>query len=88
MAKLDFIFAKANLYELSLLKNGKSAIFLELMDFCWVQYLERMNYIKDTINWKFYGQENSQIEYNLQAIKYFNITLEQISDYMIYCFIR
>ena len=86
--KFDLLFARGNFYQLGLLKNSKSKILFELMDFYWTQHIERMNYIKDTISWKSYGQQNPLIEYNLQAIKSFNLMFEQIKDSMIYCFIK
>ncbi len=86
--KFDLLFSQSSFYAPSLLKSSKSTILLSLMDFYWTEHIERMNYIKDTISWKSYGQQNPLIEYNLQAIKSFNDMFEQIKDSMIYCFIR
>ncbi len=86
--KLDLLFAKSNFYQASLLKSSKSTILLDLLDFYWTEHIERMNYIKDTISWKSYGQQNPLIEYNLQAIKSFHTMFEEIKDSMIYSFIR
>ncbi len=84
----DLLISRANLYQANLHKISKSNILLEIIDFYWTQHIERMNYIKDTISWKAYGQQNPLIEYNLQAIKSFNIMFEEIKDSMIYCFIK
>lgn len=86
--KLDLLLSKSNLYQKSLLKSTKSTPLLDLMDFYWTQHIEEMNYIKDTISWKSYGQQNPLIEYNLQSVKSFQKMFEQIKDSMIYCFIR
>ena len=45
-----------------------------------------MNYIRETINWKSYGQQNPLIEYNLQAARAFKELIQQIRCYMLYSF--
>jgi preprotein translocase subunit SecA len=32
-----------------------------------------MSYIRETINWRSYGQQNPLVEYNLEAFKSFNL---------------
>ncbi len=86
--KLDLLLTKSNLYQKSLLKSTKSMLLLDLMDSYWTQHIEEMNYVKDTISWKSYGQQNPLIEYNFQSLKSFQKMFEQIKDSMIYCFIR
>ncbi len=86
--KFDLLLSRANSYQKTLFKSGKSSFILEIMDFYWTEHIERMNYVKDTISWKSYGQLNPLIEYNLQAIKSFNLMFEQMKEAMIYCFIK
>jgi preprotein translocase subunit SecA len=40
-----------------------------------------MNYIRDTINWRSYGQQNPLVEYNLEAFDSFVLMFEQIRFY-------
>ena len=83
----DLRFAHANFYELGFLKNTRSVILLGIIDFYWTEHIERMSYIRETINWRSYGQQNPLIEYNIEAFKSFKLMFEQIRSYMIYYFL-
>ena len=84
----DLRFASSNFYELGFLKNTRSTILLSIIDFYWTGHIERMNYIRETINWRSYGQQNPLIEYNIEAFKSFKGMFEQIRSYMLYYFIN
>jgi preprotein translocase subunit SecA len=84
----DLRFAQSNFYELGFLKNTKSIVLLTIIDFYWTEHIERMGYIRETINWRSYGQQNPLIEYNIEAFKSFKIMFEQIRSYMIYYFLN
>jgi preprotein translocase subunit SecA len=47
-----------------------------------------MSYIRETINWRAYGQQNPLIEYNMEAFKSFKLMFEQIRSSMIYYFLN
>jgi preprotein translocase subunit SecA len=83
----DLRLAESNLYQLGFLKNNHHNNLLSIIDFYWTDHLERMNYIRETVNWRAYGQQNPLIEYNLEAIKSLNLTFEQIRSSMLYCFL-
>jgi preprotein translocase subunit SecA len=80
----DLRLAQTNLYEENFLKNNRTTICLSLIDFHWTEHLERMNYIRETINWRAYGQQNPLLEYNIEAFKSFNLMFEQIRSCMLY----
>jgi preprotein translocase subunit SecA len=84
----DLRFASSNFYELGFLKNTRSTILLSIIDFYWTEHIERMSYIRETINWRSYGQQNPLIEYNIEAFKSFKVMFEQIRSYMLYYFIN
>jgi preprotein translocase subunit SecA len=84
----DLRFAQSNFYELGFLKNTRSITLLGIIDFYWTEHIERMNYIRETINWRSYGQQNPLIEYNIEAFKSFKIMFEQIRSYMLYYFLN
>ena len=84
----DLRFAQSNFYEPSFLKNNRGKILLSIIDFYWTEHIERMNYIRETINWRSYGQQNPLIEYNIEAFKSFKAMFEQIRSYMLYYFIN
>ena len=54
----DLRFASGDLYQIGLLKNTKAFILLKILDFFWTEHIERMGYIRETINWRAYGQQN------------------------------
>jgi preprotein translocase subunit SecA len=84
----DLRIASSNFYENGLLKNTRSIVFLMIIDFYWTEHLERMSYIRETINWRSYGQQNPLIEYNIEAFKSFKLMFEQIRSYMLYYFLN
>ena len=75
-----------SIYQTNLFKSYQLEEFLEFFDASWTQHLEYMNYIRETINWKSYGQQNPLIEYNLQAARAFKELIQQIRCYMLYSF--
>jgi len=84
----DLRLAQSNLYQLGFLKNSRSTNFLKIVDFYWTEHIERMNYIRETINWRSYGQQNPLIEYNIEAFKSFKLMFEQINASMLYSFLN
>jgi preprotein translocase subunit SecA len=84
----DLRFAQSNFYELGLLKNNRTTLLLSIIDFYWTEHIERMGYIRETINWRSYGQQNPLVEYNLEAFDSFQLMFQQIRSYMIYYFLN
>ena len=84
----DLRFGQSNLYQLGLFKNGRIKNILSILDFYWTEHIERMSYIRETINWRSYGQQNPLLEYNNQAFKSFKLMFEQIRYSMLYYFIN
>jgi preprotein translocase subunit SecA len=75
-------------YQKNFLKNTKTESIVKMIDYHWTNHIERLSYIKDTINWRAYGQQNPLIEYNIQALESFRIMLKEIRLYMIYSFLE
>jgi preprotein translocase subunit SecA len=83
----DLRFAESNFYQLGFLKSTRATILLSIIDFYWTEHIERMNYIRETINWRSYGQQTPLVEYNMEAFKSFKLMFEQIRSCMIYYFL-
>ena len=81
---MDLRISQANFYETSFLKKNRTVTLLLIIDFYWTEHLERMGYIRDTINWRAYGQQNPLIEYNLEGVKSFELMFDQIRRCMLY----
>ncbi len=84
----DLRLSQTNNYQVGLLKNTRPTILLSIVDFYWTEHIERMNYIRETINWRAYGQQNPLVEYNMEAFKSFKLMFQQIRSSMIYYFIN
>ena len=83
----DLRFAESNFYQIGFLKSTRATILLSIIDFYWTEHIERMNYIRETINWRSYGQQTPLVEYNMEAFKSFKLMFEQIRSCMIYYFL-
>jgi preprotein translocase subunit SecA len=84
----DLRFAESNIYQFGFLKNSRSTTLLSIIDFYWTEHLERMSYIRDTINWRAYGQQTPLVEYNLEALKSFKLMFQEIRSSMLYYFLN
>jgi preprotein translocase subunit SecA len=84
----DLQFSQANLYEESFFKLTRTILILNILDFYWTEHIERMSYIRETINWRSYGQQNPLTEYNLEAFESFKLMLNEIRSSMIYYFLN
>ena len=84
----DLRFGQSNIYQMGLFKSGRIKNILSILDFYWTEHIERMSYIRETINWRSYGQQNPLLEYNNQAFKSFKLMFEQIRYSMLYYFIN
>jgi preprotein translocase subunit SecA len=80
----DLRHSYGNFYEANFLLNNRTTTILSIVDFYWTEHLERMSYIRETINWRSYGQQNPLLEYNIEAFKSFNLMFEQIRSCMLY----
>ena len=84
----DLRLAQSNFYQLGFLKSNRSVTLLSIIDFYWTEHIERMSYIRETINWRSYGQQNPLLEYNTEAFKSFKLMFEEIRSSMIYYFLN
>jgi preprotein translocase subunit SecA len=46
-----------------------------------------MSYIRETISWRSYGQQNPLSEYSMEAFKSFKLMFQQIRSGMLYYFL-
>jgi preprotein translocase subunit SecA len=83
----DLRYAQANFYQPGFLKNSRSIVILSVIDFYWTEHLERMNYIRETISWRSYGQQNPLVEYNMEAFRSLKLMFQQIRSCMLYYFL-
>jgi preprotein translocase subunit SecA len=84
----DLNFASSDIYQTGLLHNSYAINNLTILDFHWIEHLERMNYIRETINWRSYGQQNPLTEYKIEADKSYLFMFEKIRVDMLYSFLN
>ena len=84
----DLRLAHGNTYQESFFKNTQTETILAIVDFHWTEHLERMGFIRETINWRAYGQQNPLIEYNGEAFQSFQFMFQQIRESMVYYFLE
>jgi len=83
---IDIQNAQASIYEQDYYQLNRTQYLLRRIDWSWTEHLERMNYIRETVNWRSYGQQNPLMEYNLEAVNSFQILLYQIQLSVLYYF--
>ena len=83
----DLRWHESNLYERGFLKQKKMEAILSLLDAQWTEHLERTAYIRETINWRSYGQQKPLDEYNLETIQSYQQMFQQIRISMLYSFL-
>jgi preprotein translocase subunit SecA len=84
----DLKFSEGNIYEPGFLKITRATNILEIIDYYWTEHIERMNYIRETISWRSYGQQNPLVEYNIEAFKSFKLFFNEIRSCMLYSFLN
>ena len=84
--KHDYHFSHGNTYQLGFHLPEQTDDLLSFIDKAWTEHLEKMSYIRETINWKSYGQKNPLTEYNVQSCESFKLLYEKIRLSVIYYF--
>ena len=84
----DLRLAESNFYQKGFLKRNRITNLLGIVDYYWTEHIERMSYIRETISWRSYGQQNPLIEYNIEAFKSFKLLFEEIRACMLYSFLN
>ena len=70
------------------LNDIEKAFTLQQIDDAWVEHLQKISFLKDSIKWVAYGNKNPVTEYKREAFNYFNIMLARIRHRVIYLVLR
>ena len=84
----DLWLAEFDVYQTSFFQKNYTFELLQTIDLEWSEHLERMNYIRETIGWRSYGQQNPLVEYNLEAFKSYQKMFRQIHQTMLHYFLN
>jgi preprotein translocase subunit SecA len=72
-------FMDLNAYHLSFSYQN----FFILVDNIWNRHIEQVAYMRDTVTWKSYGQQNPLTEYNLTSFKFFSHLFQNLRKIII-----
>ncbi|MBI2113305.1 MAG: preprotein translocase subunit SecA [Candidatus Wildermuthbacteria bacterium] len=68
------------------MKEAEKAIFLRAIDSVWIEHLENMEYLRDSVRLRAYGQQDPLVEYKNEGHKMFQSLLQnidsQVSQYL------
>ena len=70
------------------LNDIEKAFTLQQIDDAWVEHLQKISFLKDSIKWVAYGNKNPVTEYKREAFNYFNIMLTRIRHRVVYGILR
>ena len=70
------------------LNDIEKAFTLQQIDDAWVEHLQKISFLKDSIKWVAYGNKNPVTEYKREAFNYFNIMLTRIRHRVVYSVLR
>ena len=70
------------------LNDIEKAFTLQQIDDAWVEHLQKISFLKDSIKWVAYGNKNPVTEYKKEAFNYFNIMLTRIRHRVVYSVLR
>jgi len=83
----DLRIADFDSYQVDFYRINHNIELLKVIDLEWSEHIERMNYIRDTISWRSYGQQNPLVEYNDEAFKSYKKMFRQIHKTLIHYFL-
>jgi len=71
-----------------LLRELEKSFILQQIDYSWMEHLQKMAFLRDSIRWRAYGQKDPLTEYKREAFNYFNIMLARIRHRVVYFVLR
>ena len=74
--------------EAGLLTELEKTLILQQIDFLWMEHLQKIAFLKDSIRWRAYGQKDPLTEYKKEAFNYFNLMLARIRHRVVYFVLR
>ena len=76
------------LIQVGLLRELEKTFILQQIDRSWMEHLQKMAFLRDSVRWIAYGQKNPLTEYKKEAFNYFNIMLAKIRHRVVYFVLR
>ena len=70
--------------EIGLLRELEKSFILQQIDNAWIEHLQKIAFLRDSIRWRAYGQKNPLTEYKREAFNYYIIMLAEIRHRVVY----
>ena len=74
--------------EAGLLRELEKSFILQQIDNAWMEHLQKIAFLRDSIRWIAYGQKDPLTEYKKEAFNYFTIMLARIRHRVVYFVLR
>ena len=74
--------------EKGLLREIEKSFILQQIDYSWMQHLQKITFLRDSIRWRAYGQKDPLTEYKKEAFNYFLVMLARIRHRVVYFVLR
>lgn len=84
LAKKSYDDFSQSIGEPQRIKQIERAVFIRAIDTLWVEHLSLMDYLRQGIGLRGYGQRDPLVEYKKEAFKLFNELLENIRHQVVY----
>jgi preprotein translocase subunit SecA len=76
------------LLEPGLFRELEKSYILQEIDRSWVEHLQKIAFLRDSIKWIAYGQKDPLTEYKKEAFNYFTVMLSKIRHRVVYFVLR
>ena len=74
--------------EKGLLREIEKSFILQQIDYSWMEHLQKITFLRESIRWRAYGQKDPLTEYKKEAFNYFLIMLARIRHRVVYFVLR
>tara|TARA_B110000008_G_scaffold232060_1_gene235475 strand:- start:4585 stop:7167 length:2583 start_codon:yes stop_codon:yes gene_type:complete len=74
--------------EKGILREIEKSFILQQIDYSWMEHLQKITFLRESIRWRAYGQKDPLTEYKKEAFNYFLIMLARIRHRVVYFILR
>jgi len=70
--------------ETGLMRELERSFILQQIDYTWKEHLQKINFLRDSIKWRAYGQKDPLTEYKNEAFNFYVLMLTRIRHRIVY----
>ena len=76
------------LVEEGLFRELEKSFILQQIDYSWMEHLQKITFLRDSIRWRAYGQKDPLTEYKKEAFNCFTTMIARIRHRVVYFILR